>query len=146
MSSQEAKMQPIGLEVCSRTGWSVAGGGGARSPPGGLAAPGRFLTSPMLHRGLASSSDDQRFHFKLLKRTGRKLEEQTSENQSQLKCMLVTQSRPTLATPWTAAPPPAPPSMGFSRQEYWSGLPCPPPGDLPNPGIKSRSPAFQADS
>ena len=35
---------------------------------------------------------------------------------------------------------------GFSRQEYWSGLPCPPPGDLPNPEIKSRSPTLQADS
>ena len=35
---------------------------------------------------------------------------------------------------------------GFSRQEYWSGLPCPPPGDLPNPGIKPRSPMWQADS
>ena len=33
----------------------------------------------------------------------------------------------------------APLSMGFSRQEYWSGLPCPPPGDLPNPGIKLES-------
>ena len=37
-------------------------------------------------------------------------------------------------------------SMGFSRQEYWSGLPFPPPEDLPNPGIKLRSPALQADS
>ena len=39
--------------------------------------------------------------------------------------------------------------MGFSRKEYWSGLPCPPPGDLPNPGIKPTSPvslALQADS
>ena len=36
--------------------------------------------------------------------------------------------------------------MGFSRQEYLSGLPCPPPGDLPNPGIKPRFPALQADS
>ena len=35
---------------------------------------------------------------------------------------------------------------GFSRQEYWSGFPCPPPGDLPNPGIKPGSPALQADS
>ena len=35
---------------------------------------------------------------------------------------------------------------GFSRQEYWSGLPCPPPEDLPNPGIEPRSPALQADS
>ena len=37
-------------------------------------------------------------------------------------------------------------SMEFSRQEYWSGLPLPSPGDLPNPGIKPRSPALQADS
>ena len=36
--------------------------------------------------------------------------------------------------------------MGFSRQEYWSGWPCPPPGDLPSPGIKPRSPALQTDS
>ena len=35
---------------------------------------------------------------------------------------------------------------GFSRQEHWSGLPCPPPGDLPNPGTKPRSPALQVDS
>ena len=35
--------------------------------------------------------------------------------------------------------------MGFSRQEYWSGLPFPLPGDLPDPGIKPRSPALQAD-
>ena len=37
-------------------------------------------------------------------------------------------------------------SMGFSRQEYWSGLPFPSPGDLPNPWIEPRSPALQADS
>ena len=37
-------------------------------------------------------------------------------------------------------------SMRFSRQEYWSGLPFPPPGDLPDPGIKPGSPALQADS
>ena len=35
---------------------------------------------------------------------------------------------------------------GFSRQEYWSELPCPPPGDLPNPGIEPRSPVYQVDS
>ena len=40
----------------------------------------------------------------------------------------------------------APLSMEFSRQEYSSGLPCPSPGDLPDPGIKPRSPALQADS
>jgi len=46
---------------------------------------------------------------------------------------------------WTVALQ-APCPWGFSRQEYWSGLPCPPPGDLPNPGIKHRSPTLQADS
>ena len=49
------------------------------------------------------------------------------------------------ATPWTVAYQ-APPSMGFSRQEHWSGLPFPSPGDLPKPGIKPGSPALQADS
>ena len=44
-------------------------------------------------------------------------------------------------TPWTVSYQ-APPSMEFSRQEYWSGLPFPSPGDLPNPGIKPRSPAL----
>ena len=48
-------------------------------------------------------------------------------------------------TPWIVAHQ-APPSMRFSRQEYWSGLPCPSPGDLPNPGIKPRSLALQADT
>ena len=45
-----------------------------------------------------------------------------------------------LATPWTTQ------SMEFSRPEYWGGRPFPSPGDLPNPEIKSRSPALQADS
>ena len=49
------------------------------------------------------------------------------------------------ATPWTVAHQ-APSSMGFSRQEYWSGLPFPSPGDLPNSGIEPRSPALQADA
>ena len=48
-------------------------------------------------------------------------------------------------TPWTVACQ-APVSMGFFRQEYGSGLPFPFPGNLPNPGIKPRSPALQADS
>ena len=51
-------------------------------------------------------------------------------------------SCPTLATPWTVAHQ-APLSMGFSRQDNWSELPCPSPGDLSNPGIE---PALQADS
>ena len=58
---------------------------------------------------------------------------------------LVAKSCPTLATMWTVACQ-APLSMGFSRQEYWSGLPFPSPGDLPKPGIKPGSPALHADS
>ena len=46
-------------------------------------------------------------------------------------------------TLWTVAHQ-APPSMGFSRQEYWNGLPCPPPGNLPDPGIEPGSPASSA--
>ena len=49
------------------------------------------------------------------------------------------------ATPWTVAHQ-APPSMEFSRQEYWSGLPFPSPGDLPDPGIEPGSPVLQADA
>ena len=49
------------------------------------------------------------------------------------------------ATPWTVAYQ-APLSMKFSRQEYWSGLPYPSPGDLPDPGIKPMFPALQADT
>ena len=49
------------------------------------------------------------------------------------------------ATPWTVAHH-VPPFMGFSKQEYWSGLPFPSPGDLPDPGIEPRSPALQADA
>ena len=56
----------------------------------------------------------------------------------------VTQSSPT-ATRWTVAHQ-APPSMGFSRQEYWNGLLFPFPGDLPDPGIEPWSPALQADA
>ena len=52
---------------------------------------------------------------------------------------------PLFATSWTVAYQ-APPSMGFSRQEYWSGLPFPSPGDLPDPGIEPGSPALQADA
>ena len=49
------------------------------------------------------------------------------------------------ATPWTVAYQ-ASLSMGFSRQEYWSELPFPSPGDLPDPGIKPRSPTLEVDA
>ena len=48
-------------------------------------------------------------------------------------------------TLWTVAHQ-ASPAVGFSRQEYWSGLPFPSPGDLPDPGIKPRVPALEADA
>ena len=51
----------------------------------------------------------------------------------------------TLATPWTVARQ-APLSVGFFRQEYWSGLPFPSPGDLPHPGIEPTPPELQVDS
>ena len=59
-----------------------------------------------------------------------------------LKCLSLSHVRP-FVTPWTVAHQ-APPSMGLSRQEYWSGLPFPPPEDLPNPGIERTSPASPA--
>ena len=59
--------------------------------------------------------------------------------------MEVTQSCPTVCPPWTVAWQ-APVFVGFSRQEYWSRLLFPSPGDLLNPGIEPWSPALQADS
>ena len=62
--------------------------------------------------------------------------------------MLIAQLCLTLVTPRIVASQ-APLSMGFSKEEYWSGLPFPPPGDLPNPGIEPRSPMspeLQVDS
>ena len=57
----------------------------------------------------------------------------------------VAQSCPTLCDPVNCSMPGSSLSMEFSRQESWSGLPLPSPGDLPNPGIEPRSPALQAD-
>ena len=57
-----------------------------------------------------------------------------------VKMKSLSRVRP-FATLWTVAHQ-APQSVGFSRQEYWSGLPFPSPGDLPNPGIESRSPTL----
>ena len=60
-------------------------------------------------------------------------------------CCSVAQPCPTLATPWTIVSQ-APLAMRFRRQEYWSRLSFPPPGDLPDLGIKPVSPALQAGS
>ena len=64
--------------------------------------------------------------------------------ESEVKVKLLSHVR-LFATSWTVAHQ-APPSMGFSRQEYWSGLPFPSPGNLPNPGIEPRSPTWEADA
>ena len=69
----------------------------------------------------------------------------TSGAKGQLWFGLFTKSYLTLVTPWTAAYQSAL-SMGFSRQEYWSRLPFPSPGDLTDPGIETGFPALQADS
>ena len=63
-----------------------------------------------------------------------------------LKAKVKSLSRVRLfVTPWTEEPGRLQ-SMGFSRQEYWSGVPCSSPGDLPDPGIEPGSPALQADA
>ena len=60
-------------------------------------------------------------------------------------CLYILSHVEFFVTPWIIARQ-AHLSMGFSRQEYWSGLPFPSPGDLPDPGVEPRSPALQADS
>ena len=77
-------------------------------------------------------------HFKLRARNCMSNKVVSSSSLS-LRCVQL------FVTPWTVAYQ-APPSMGFSRQEYWSGLPFPSPRDLPDPGIEPKSPAFQADA
>ena len=62
-----------------------------------------------------------------------------------LRC-LATQSCPALCDPINCSPPRLFCPLGFPRLEYWSGLPCLPPGDLSNPGVKPRSPVLQVDS
>ena len=66
-----------------------------------------------------------------------------AQSQTQLKWL--SSSSSSYVTPWTVAQQ-VPLLMGFSKQACWSGLPCPPPVDLPKPGIESRSPALQEDS
>ena len=71
------------------------------------------------------------------RRNDQELSESESESEVAHSCL-------THCNPWTVAHQ-APPSVGFSRQEYWSGLPFPSPGDLPHPGIETRSPTLQAE-
>ena len=75
------------------------------------------------------------------RQTPRKIKQ---ENITELKLKSLSRVR-LFAIPWTVVYQ-DPQSMEFSRQEYWSGLPFPSPGDLPNPGIEPGSPALQADA
>ena len=68
-----------------------------------------------------------------------------TESQSGSKMICACACAQSFVTPWTECSQ-APLSTEFSRQEYWSGLPLPSPGDRPNPGIEPRSPVLQADS
>ena len=85
------------------------------------------------------------YGFKELKQKPKGLRKQAGREgktgQSTLGCVCLV----ALCDPWTVAHQ-SPLSMGFTRQEYWSGLPCLPPGGLPNPGKEPRSPKLQADS
>ena len=76
--------------------------------------------------------------------SGRGRKGETTSTEVKVKVKSLSRVR-LFATPWTAAHQ-APPSMRFSRQEYWSGLPFPSPGDLPDPGIEPRSPTLQVDA
>ena len=77
------------------------------------------------------------FHCALFECLTHRIHEHSEKKMKSLSCVRL------FVTPWTIAYQ-ASLSMGFSRQEYWSGLPFPSPGDLPHPGIEPRSPALQA--
>ena len=92
----------------------------------------------MAHQGMAHK--DQHLTFKAEGR--KKLNIKLYPNSSNyIHCCLVTKLCPILHNPWTVICQ-APLSMGFPRQEYWSGLPFPSPGYLSNPGIEPNSPAL----
>ena len=127
---------------------------------GGIEVEGTFFPSPRVDRAEAEPSSKQGrgwgthtpyFQSNLAEpRTQGKIAMRQvagHSNQSSITmCLCPSLSRVCLfATPWTIAPQ-APRSMGFSRQEHWSGLPRPSAGDIPDPGIEPRSPAFQTDS
>ena len=79
--------------------------------------------------------EEMAIHFTLLARKNPACAEHTQRfSKYRVCCMLSRSVVSDFVTPWTAAHQ-APLSMGFSRQEYWSGLPCPPPGHLPTQGL-----------
>ena len=94
-----------------------------------------LLKQAVVHENLAENA----FQFSFLQ-----LKEKLHEHKVKVKVKSLSCVR-LFATPWTVAYQ-APPSMGFSRQYSWSGLPFPSPGDLPDPGIEPRSSVLQADA
>ena len=121
---------------------SIPGSGRAQPTP--VFLPGESNRQKSLvgysPRGRKESDMTERlhFHFQTVKNLPA-MQEKVKVKVKSLSCVRL------FATPWTVVYQ-APPSMGFSRQEYWSGLPFPSPGNLPNPGIKPGYPAFQADA
>ena len=115
-----APQAPLSIAFCRQEYWS----GFPCPPPGDLPDPWikpMSVMSPALAGGFFTTSV-----------TWEALTQSESESLSRVQLS---------ATPWTIAYQ-VPPPMGFSRQEYWSGLPFPSPGDLPNPGIEPGSPAL----
>ena len=108
----------------------------ARATTAGLAASGPHWASTAVGHGGATRREAATLYNWLM----------PGLKQRQVKVKVKSLSRVQLfVTPWTVAYQ-ASPSMGFSRQEYWSGLPFPSPVDLPDPGIKPGSPALETDA
>ena len=130
----------LGFPDCSAGKESACNAGDLGSIPGLGRSPGEGKGYPLQYSGLENSMDcivyrvaESRtrlsdFHFHLSVH------------------VLAAQLCPILCNPGHCSPPGSSLYMEFSRQEYWSGLPFPSPGDLPNPGIEPRSPALQADA
>ena len=110
------------------------------------ALAGRFFTTELLGKPKSWFKKKKKTKIdKLLAILRKKKKAQMNKiiNERKKKVKLLSHLQ-LFVTPWTVAYQ-GPLSMGFSRQEYWSGLPFPSPGDLPNPGIDPRSPALGAD-
>ena len=122
---------PLSMEFSRQEYWS----GLPFPPPGNLPNPGMELTSPV-SPALAG-------RFFTIEPSGKPQASEVNKLYPFLKCVSRSVMSNSFATPWTVACQ-VPLSMGFSRQEYWRGLPFPPPGDLPDPGIELTSPVSPA--
>ena len=123
-----ARHAPLPMGFSRQEYWS----GLPHPPAGDLPNPGIEPRSPTLKAdSLPSEPPGKAFLLGLLAKVKVKVKS--------LSCV------PLFVTPCTVAHQ-SPPSTGFSKQKYWSGLPFPSPGDLPNPGIEPRSPTLEADT